>query len=140
MLEREVAAAVREFLADRGWRIIRNNAVSFAGVGSEPGIPDYLALRYQGAHVALHLWIEVKSPKARRECQCRPGKILKSGKAGKARKCRWCAQDAWQTRERERGGTVIVVRSVAELEEAYARAFGWLDGKKNAQIRGAASC
>ena len=73
--------------------------------GSEPGIPDLLAIYYdaQGGQQAwaIVLWIEIKRPGARQDCRC---------KVGRARKCTSCAQAAWKQREEARGAAVWTVR------------------------------
>ena len=106
--EQRITKAVRAFLVNRGWRAIRFQR--FVAPGSfqtgEPGIPDYLFVRYfRSPHgAALAMWIEMKAPMGRFQ----PG------------------QQEWHQRETQLGASVWVVDDVGWFAEEYERIFGWL--------------
>lgn len=112
LVERDVTKQVRDFLVLRGWRYIRMQRSVAPGSFStgEPGMADYLFVRYfhdrPMAHygVALHLWVEFKSP---------------TGRVGPH-------QTEWQKREVARGGAVWIVDDVAWFADEYHKRFGWL--------------
>jgi hypothetical protein len=112
ILEKQVTEQVRDYLKYRGWRAIRMQRTVVPGAfqSGEPGMPDYLFLRYlppfptpKGA-AALCLWIEFKAP----------GGKLREGQA------------EWHCRERLRGGSVWVVDDLDWFAELYEKHFAWL--------------
>ena len=129
MLEVDVTAQVKDFFALRGWRAIRHQrfVVPGAGQSGEPGQPDFCFIKYlqgkDGAFngVSLVLWVELKKPNAKTQCRCRPEKRSK---------CTACAQQDWAERETKRGGIVLRVSSVKDLEGWYVPRFGWSDKQK----------
>jgi hypothetical protein len=113
--EAAVARRVKAFLIAKGWRPVRMQRMALPGQFSagEPGMPDYLFLRYGAGRVAAVLWIEFKAPGAR----LGPKQIL------------------WMARERERGAPVTVVDDPAFFKSWYATEFAWLhDGRVRGQI------
>lgn len=115
LLEREVTRQVRDFLKGHGWRPIRMQRTVMPGQfqTGEPGIADYLFLRYLKPGLGAILWVELKRP---------GGKIRPQ-------------QREWALKECSRGARVWFVEDVAELESVYAREFGWLhDGRLPGQI------
>lgn len=93
--ERDITAAVRDFLAYRGWRAVRINAGPFG----KAGMPDYLFLHYKRREA---LWIEFKSPSGRLSPR----------------------QLAWIQEELRQGARVWVVRDVDEFMTRYAAEWG----------------
>ncbi len=113
--EARVTREVKAFLRRRGWRAIRMQRMALPGQFSsgEPGIPDYLFLRYGERGVAVALWIEFKAPGHR----LGPKQI------------------EWRARERDRGAEVAVVDDPAFFMGWYERQFSWLhDGHVVGQI------
>lgn len=129
MLEADVTKQVRDFFALRGWRAIRHQRFVIPGAGQsgEPGQPDFCFIKYlrgkdgEYSGVSLVIWIEMKKPGARPQCRCKPGKRSQ---------CTACAQKAWRDREEQRGGIVLQVSAVRELEAWYTPRFGWSDKQK----------
>lgn len=115
--EAHVQQSVVEFLELDGWRPIRTDPVSDRSRGKgfgEPGMPDYLFIRYQniplrdpdnlaivranmGAPWAEVLWIEFK----RKDAKPRPH------------------QQNWHVRERNRGALGLVVDDIDEFTRWY---------------------
>ena len=108
--ERDVTRQVKDFLGFRGWRAIRmmRTVVPGAFQVGEPGMPDFLFLRYFKDAKTLALWIEFKRPK---------------GKTG-------AHQRAWQQREQALNATVVMVDNLDQFIEWYQVKFGWLHGPK----------
>jgi hypothetical protein len=109
LLEKQVTEQVRDYLKYRGWRAIRMQRTVVPGAfqSGEPGMPDYLFLRYlppAKGTLALTLWIEFKAP------------------GGKPREL----QSAWHYRERLRGATVWVIADFDCFAEQYQKKFAWL--------------
>ncbi len=108
LLERQITQQIRDYMQYRGWRPVRMQRTAIPGAFStgEPGMPDYLFVRYLpkplGACIAL--WIELKRP------------------SGKLRE----GQPEWHARERARGGTVWVVDDFEWFANLYEQHFGWL--------------
>lgn len=110
--EQIVTRQCRDYLLHRGWRAIRfqRTVVSGQFQSGEPGMPDYLFVRY--AHqdrprprvFSLLLWIEFKGPR---------------GRLGPK-------QEEWIARERLRGALVWVVDDFEWMVEQYEATFGWL--------------
>lgn len=113
LLEREVTAQIRDFLKAKGWRPIRMQRTVMPGQfqTGEPGIPDFLFIRYMGYGKGTLLWIELK----------RPG--------GKLRE----QQVEWIAKERQRGGTVWIVDSFDPFAALYQERFAWLH---SGQVKG----
>jgi hypothetical protein len=105
--ERDVTKQVCDFLKLRGWRPVRFQRTVMPGQfqTGEPGIPDFLMLRYLENGVALAVWVEFKHPKT-----------------GKTRD----DQVIWQERERLRGATVIQVNNLEVFGKWYDTHFGWV--------------
>ncbi len=116
ILERDVSKQVKDFLEARGWRAIRTQFAFSPGAfqTGEPGMPDYLFLRYEPGGRALVLFIEVKGPRDQRKCNCVPGS---------KKVCKVCRQKNWQAREKQRGARVIVVDDAEWFFEQYERAY-----------------
>jgi hypothetical protein len=115
LLEREVTGQIRDYLQLKGWRSIRMQRTVVPGQfqSGEPGMADFLFVRYLKPGLAAALWVELK----------RPG--------GKLRP----RQVEWIARERQRGGSVMVVEEFEEFERSYRTLFGWLhDGRLPGQI------
>jgi hypothetical protein len=121
-LEREVTKATVDFLRSKGWRIVRHQRYVSPGQfqSGEPGMADTQAIYYMpGSLAAVVFWIEFKR---------RIG-----GKVGEH-------QTKWHERERERGGTVIVVSDVKtfcewyDRELAFLRQEPWLRGQRELQL------
>ena len=115
LLEREVTGQIREFMKLKGWRPLRMQRTVMPGQfqTGEPGIPDFVFLRYLKPGLAAVLWIEIK----------RPG--------GKLRP----AQLEWIPREQKRGAAVWVVEDFDNFHRKYYGEFGWLhDGRLAGQI------
>ena len=117
LLEKHVSAQVRDFLKFRQWRSVRTQFAFAPGSfqTGEPGMADYLFLRYLENGLALALWIELKGPNDQRKCRCEVDKV-----------CKLCRQTAWQERERVRGARVWVVSNIEDFERQYYAEFGWL--------------
>jgi hypothetical protein len=128
LLERHITKQVCDFLCYRGWRPLRTQfAFSPGSFGTgEPGMADYLFLRYlgDGHQAVLALWIEFKGPRDRRTCSCRPGE---------RRVCHVCRQRRWQERERQRGALVWVVDDFDFFAADYEKTFGWLHSGQQAR-------
>jgi len=123
LLEKDVVKQVKDFLELRGWRAVRTQFAATPGMFStgEPGMADYLFLRYMPAEAAparcLAAWVEVKSPNDKRRCECR---------AGDKKVCKQCRQTRWQERERQRGAFVLVTSNIDRFADEYEKVFGWL--------------
>jgi hypothetical protein len=110
LLEKQVTEQVRDYLKYRGWRAIRMQRTVVPGAfqSGEPGMPDYLFLRYlpvcNQATAALALWIEFKAPGGR----------LREG------------QLEWHYREGLRGGIVWIVNNFDRFADLYEKHFAWL--------------
>ena len=109
LLEKEVTQQVKDYLLYRGWRPVRMMRTAIPGAFSvgEPGMPDFLFLRYLDCRptcAALALWVEMKRPDGK----------LREG------------QPEWHARERARGATVWVVDDFEWFEGLYHKHFGWL--------------
>ena len=63
--EKDVARAVKDFMAAKGFRCVRMQRTVIPGAfqSGEPGIPDLLFLRYRDGAI---IWIETKRPGGRR--------------------------------------------------------------------------
>ena len=114
LAEREVTRQVKDFMLYRGWRAVRMQRTVIAGAfqSGEPGIPDYLFLRYVSqakAHV-LAIWIEFKGPTGRVSEQ----------------------QQIWHCDERLKGALVWVVDDFEWFAAEYDRLFGWLHSGERA--------
>lgn len=119
--EADVTAQVKLFMEHRGWRLVRNQRTVVPGQfqAGEPGIPDYLALRYLENGVVLAIWIELKRPGARGDCRC----------AARTRGlCTTCAQREWRVREQRRGAVVVRVDDIASFDRWYQTGYAWLHG------------
>jgi hypothetical protein len=128
LLEAAVTDQVRGFLEHHGWRGLRmgrggmavpNQYITFG----EPGVPDWLFLRYapnapELCAAGLMLWIEFKRRGARAQCRCR-------SKAPRQR-CTACDQKNWRERERRAGAEVWLVDDLDWFMREYERRFGWL--------------
>lgn len=117
------------FMAEQGWRAIRNESGFVPGAGSigEKGMPDYLFLRYLKNGVALALWVEAKPPGYKPRCNCKPaGRNPETGRKTKAHECRSCGQKRWMLAETERGATVMRVDNVEVFKAWYSSAYAWL--------------
>jgi hypothetical protein len=119
LLERQVTKQIRDYMKARGWRPIRMQRTVMPGQfqTGEPGIPDYLFVRYLRPGIATALWIELK----------RPG-------GGKLRP----QQREWISRELQRGALVWIVDDFDEFCAAYSGTFGWLHGKNFSNLLGTA--
>lgn len=119
LLERQIQKQVKDYLRFRGWRPVRTHFAYAPGTFSsgEPGMPDYLFLRYLDDGRALALWIEFKTPQDRRRCTCQPGE---------SKPCPVCRQKAWHARERARGASVWVVYDLDAFVLEYESRYGWL--------------
>lgn len=120
ILERDVAKQVKDFLEQhRGWRAVRSQFAFVPGAfqTGQPGMPDWLFLRYGDNGTAHVLWIEVKGPNDKRRCQCRPGD---------RKVCKVCRQAAWAERERKLGARVWVVSDFDQFAVDYEREYGHL--------------
>lgn len=108
LLEKQITEQVRDFLSYRGWRPVRMQRTVVPGQfqTGEPGIPDFLFLRYfkEPHAAALAIWIEFKAPNGK----------LREG------------QPEWHEREIRRGSSVWVVDDFEWFAEEYERVFGWL--------------
>jgi hypothetical protein len=120
LLERDVTKQVKDFMEFRGWRPVRMQRTVVPGAfqTGEPGIPDFLFVRYlrtafSGLSVAV--WIELK--------RARGGKVSDE-------------QHKWRDREKARGAIVLKASNIADFEREYERLFGWMrteewvDGQK----------
>lgn len=111
LAERDVTKQVRDYLAYRGWRPIRQGRTAVPGAFSvgEPGVPDFVFLYYfdEPRGAAAVLWVEFKSP--------RPGSKRSDD------------QVKWHTREKARGAVVVTVSDFLAFEQWYRRKFSWLD-------------
>lgn len=122
--EADVAKQVKDFLVWRKWRAVRMQRTVVPGQfqTGEPGIPDFLFLRYLPDGVTLTLWVEFKKPTDRRGCRCRPGKTTL---------CTQCAQAKWKERERRLGAVVVEVSDLDAFHRWYDREYGWLHTGKS---------
>jgi hypothetical protein len=112
ILEKDVAKQVRDFMALRGWRRVRNQSALMQGAGGvvrigEKGMPDLLFIHYfeKSSGVVALVWIETKR-----------------AKGGKRRD----EQITWQDLERKHGGIVLNVNDIDAFSREYERLFGWL--------------
>lgn len=127
--EATVAAGVKKFMLERGWRAIRHESGFVPGAGSigEKGMPDWQYLRYlEPAGLALVVWIETKPPGYKPRCNCKPAAVNDKGRKVKGHECRSCGQKRWKATEEARGALVIQVDDVDQLAEWYATTFPWL--------------
>lgn len=116
LVERDIVAQVVPYLTNRGWRAVRMQRTVMPGQfqAGEPGMPDYLFLRYlavEGSVARGMLWIEFKGPNDKRKCKCK----------GVGRKCTICAQAEWKRKEQIRGGTVLEVSDLDAFIAWYER-------------------
>lgn len=124
--EADVSQQVKDFLQSKQWRVVRHQRTVVPGSfqSGEPGIPDLQAVYYLGAAkpgLTVTLWLEVKSPRDRRTCNC-----SWRARAKKRGKCGVCLQADWHARERSRGAEVWVCDDFRSFEARYQAAFGWL--------------
>lgn len=131
LTEADVTTQVRDFLRAKGWRPLRMHSGLLPGARypirvGEPGMADYLFVRYLRPGVAAALWIEMKRPGARAVCRC----------AGRrSGKCTACSQAAWRAQESHLGAMVWQVDDFQDFSERYGRELGWLhDGRLAGQI------
>ena len=119
--ESDITAQVKGFLEARNWRAIRMQRAVVPGAfqSGEPGIPDFLFVRYLDNGVALALWLEFKSPRDRRKCRCLEIR-------GTRKRCTVCDQHNWQQREKARGARVWRVDDLDRFSAQYEQAYGWL--------------
>lgn len=119
LAERDITGQVRDYLAHRGWRPIRQQRTAVPGAFStgEPGMPDMLFIWYfeEPAGAAAALWIEFKSSRGERSCRCHSKKV-----------CTTCQQKKWRLRESRRGAVVMTVSDFDNFEVRYKDLFGWL--------------
>jgi hypothetical protein len=135
--ERDISKQISDYMQVRGWRRFRNSvgmAMGFSGTPVQFGekyMPDLRFVRYfqhpYGA--AVHLWVEVKAPTARMQCECKP---LQNGN----RMCRQCGQKQWRDKERYINAIVWVVDSIEEFMDLYDEKFDYLHhGDFTGQVR-----
>src|SRR5262249_15414943 len=126
--EAQVTSQVKGFLESHGWRAVRNQRTVVAGAfqSGEPGMPDFLFLRYLENGVCLALWIELKAKSDRRACRC-------SQIVGTRRRCTVCDQKAWRERERARGAKVWRVDDIEVFIRDYDEFYGWLHAGSSAR-------
>jgi hypothetical protein len=103
---------MRDFMALRGWRRVRNQSALMQGAGDvvrigEKGMPDLLFIHYfeKSSGVVALVWIETKR-----------------AKGGKRRD----EQITWQDLERKQGGIVLNVNDIDAFSREYERLFGGL--------------
>ena len=118
--ERDVTKQVSDFLAWRGWRLIRLNVGKvehrkgeWTAYG-ENGMPDFLALYYfsdSRPAASLALWVEMKQQ----------GASLKPHQA------------EWHRNEIIRGAAVIVADEFEAFERFYWENFGWVHSAQGQQ-------
>lgn len=113
--EREVTKDFKAFMADQGWRLVRNQVSKVATPygafqTGEDGMPDFTAVFYLdvGSGATVTLWCELKAP----------GKSLRP------------SQIEWHAKERAKGGRVVVIDDVPLFAGWYAKHFGWLSDYK----------
>ena len=106
LLERDVTRQVKDFLAWRGWRAVRMQRTVIPGAfqAGEPGMADYLFIRYLGGEpgAARVLWVEFKR---------KSGKLMPQ-------------QKQWAIEERARGAQVWTVSDLEQFQADYRRVFG----------------
>lgn len=126
--ESDISALVRDFLQFRGWRAIRMQRTVIPGSfqTAEPGMPDFLFVRYLKDGAGLLLWIELKRPGDRRTCRC-------VANLGSRRRCTVCDQKNWREREHKLGARVWRVDNAESFAAEYDRHYGWLHRGENAQ-------
>ena len=104
--ERDIVKQCKMFLEFHGWRAIRMQRTVVSGQFQcgEPGIPDFLFLRYPcpNSNVSNVMWIEFKS------------------KAGKLSD----KQAEWHFKERIRGATIWVVDDFDVFRQQYEENYG----------------
>lgn len=108
LTERDVTRQIRDFLEWRQWRALRQQRTVIPGAfqTGEPGIPDFLFLRYLPDGMALALWVEMKAP----------------GRKTAER------QQQWRAREEKRGAVVVTVDDLGAFQSWYDEQYGWLHG------------
>lgn len=119
--ESDITGQIKDFLSHRGWRAIRHQRTVVPGAfqAGEPGMPDFLFLRYLERGYGLVLWVELKRPSDRRKCRCLQN-------AGTRKRCTVCDQANWRKREEGRGAKVWRVDDLEWFAEEYQREYGWL--------------
>jgi hypothetical protein len=110
LLEAEVTKQIRGFMEFRGWRAIRMQRTVVPGAfqSGEPGIPDFLFIRYlptEFSGLSVACWVEMKRAKY--------GKLSED-------------QVRWRAREQHRGAVVLKADNITEFAEQYEQLFGWL--------------
>ena len=133
LLEKDVSKQVKDFLKARGWRPVRTQFAFSPGsfATGEPGMPDWLFLRYEAPGRGLILWVEVKGPNDQRKCRCQPGD---------RKPCKVCRQRLWHERERGLGASVCVVEDIELFSAAYERSYGHLHCGEEAKGQLAIAC
>jgi hypothetical protein len=128
--EAHVQQTVREFLELDGWRAIRTDPVSDRSRGKgfgEPGMPDYLFLRYETDPTSAT--IAMISPRARTFCLSRAAVLWIEFKRKSSKRVgvseHWqpgrvaAHQLRWHEAERMRGALVLVVDDIDEFTKWY---------------------
>ncbi|HLH04982.1 MAG TPA: hypothetical protein VKX25_19595 [Bryobacteraceae bacterium] len=110
LLEAEVTKQIRGFMEFRGWRAIRMQRTVVPGAfqSGEPGIPDFLFIRYlptEFSGLSVACWVEMKRAKY--------GKLSED-------------QKRWRDRETHRGAVVLKADNIADFADQYEELFGWL--------------
>jgi hypothetical protein len=114
LLEADVTRQVKDFMQHRGWRALRMQRTVVPGAfqTGEPGIPDFLFLRYlqtEFGGLCCACWIELK--------RATRGKLSQQ-------------QKQWRDRERARGAVVLTASDIKEFHAEYYRLFGWLQSEE----------
>jgi hypothetical protein len=110
LLEAEVTKQIRSFMEFRGWRAIRMQRTVIPGAfqTGEPGIPDFLFIRYlptEFSGLSVACWVEMKRAKY--------GKLSDD-------------QHRWRGRELRLGAVVLKADNLNDFAEQYEHLFGWL--------------
>lgn len=105
--ERDVSKQVKDFLEWRGWRPVRFQRTVIPGQfqAGEPGMPDFLMLRYLWPGACGAMRIEFKHPS--------------TGRAT-------AEQVKWHNNERARGALVVQVDDLDTFTRWYEKQFAWI--------------
>lgn len=114
LLEADVTRQIKDFMRFRGWRAIRFQRTIVPGQfqTGEPGIPDWLFVRYlqtEFAGLCVLCWVEMK--------RATRGKLMAN-------------QVSWRDRERRLGAIVLKANDIGEFHAEYERLFGWLQSEE----------